>query len=362
MQTEKSDEKKEDYYEILGINKDSDQQIIKKAYYKLAKKWHPDHNINNKEEAEQKFKLIAKAFEILSNVDKRKAYDNGEEYVDKTEINSYEIFNNISIMNVPDSINDVDMTLEELYFGVNKKVLISRYNLCDKCNGNGTVDGQKYVCKTCEGSGQIIVISDGIIKSETECKDCRGSGIDESIAKCDKCNGARCIEENIFLDVEIPAGLHDKCPIIIPNMGHELPKEEQDNETTRSDIVLIIKEKEHNIFKHNFVINDEYNFTDLMIDIKVSFAESLTGFARTFRHISKKDIFIKVEKPIRHNDMFYIEGEGLIKDKSKLYIKFIVDDPPDLSFTKRQKLWQLLTNTSFKFFDIFDNYAKITKI
>ena len=201
----------------------------------------------------------------------------------------------------------------------------------------------------------------GTIINEIECDECHGNGIDASVNTCNKCDGKRCYNETITITAKIPRELHDKSTIIINNIGHEIPIDEQNNNITRSDVILIVNEIEHNIFKHGFILNDKVNYDDLMIYINISFIESLVGFIKMIKLINKQKIHFKIEEPVKHYDLFYIENGGMIRNNSKLYVKFFVDDPPKLSFKDKQRLWQIITKTPYEIIEDIYAYTLIKK-
>jgi DnaJ-class molecular chaperone len=347
-----NEKEKVDYYEVLGVKKDSDITEIKKAYRSLAQKWHPDKNIDNKEEAEKKFKEIAHAFEVLSDPKKREAYDNGEdENSPEMMFDPFELFKQFTISNVPDVKETLEVTLEELYTGVKKEVTFERFNLCKACKGEGTENGEKKPCKTCDGTGAVNAVLVGFLRAQVACPDCEGSGIDSSVPKCPECNGDHCVKEKVTLTVDIPIGTHHKSIITIENEGNEIPPDERNEEMygdkTRSDVLFIIIEKPHSLFKHCFIINDKLNFTDLMLELKISFAESIVGFTKSFKHLDGRKIYFKYENFVKQNDILILPNEGIIKNNSKLLICIKVDEPT-LTSSQKQKLWQILTGTSLK--------------
>ena len=364
MTEETKPEEKKDYYEILGVKKDCSLDELKKAYRSLAQKWYPDKHMVDKEIAEQKFKEIAKAFGVLSDPQKRQAYDNGEdEEHDHMDFDPFELFKHFTMMSgVPDVIDTVEVSLEELYNGTKKDVQLKRFNLCSKCHGVGTENGEKKNCSRCDGSGSVMAMLGGFMRVQMDCPECGGNGIDKSVPQCTTCQGKHCIEETITLHIDINNELHHKSQIHIENEGNEIPPEEQSDGKTRSDVVFIIKEKPHDTFKHCFVINDELNFTDLMMDLKITFAESITGFTKSFKHLDGRKIFIKNEKFIKHNEILVLENEGMIPNKSNMMIHVIVEDPSVLSFAQKQKIWQILTNSSLKPLSENDKYICLKKM
>ena len=221
-------------YELLEISPDADDDAIKKAYRRLAVKYHPDKNPGNKE-AEEKFKKISHAYEILSNKEKRQIYDQyGEDAVNGNGAGGgfsgdpFDIFNQFfgggggggfesffgggrrRDPNGPQEGADLrynlGITLDEAFKGVTKKIEFNRPGLCTACNGSGCADGTKPErCDRCKGSGQVGV-SQGFFTMMHECPVCHGTG--QKIAhKCAKCNGAGKVSVHRAIEIHIPAGI-----------------------------------------------------------------------------------------------------------------------------------------------------------
>jgi DnaJ-class molecular chaperone len=352
-----------DLYEILEITKDADDKIISQAYRKLAKKWHPDKNKINIKEAEKNFKKISEAYEILSNTEKRLLYDN--EGIDavrdksKNDFDPIKLFNDFmnSVDTIPDVITPLIVSVDDLFTGKEIQYEIERYDICVTCHGKGTINGIDSPCKKCNGSGIAISIGGGQLVKRVTCIACRGDGIDPSIQKCKVCKGEKCCKNKVSLSVKIPMGCFDKYPIIIENEGNEVPEDEIEKiGYKRSDAVFVINEQSHDIFKRNFFMDGKNSIdpSDLMISIDITFAESIIGFYKELKHLDNTDIIINVTEPVRHNDIFVIKNKGMPKFEEDgfgdLFIHISVQHPQllNLKFSTKQKIWQILTNTSLK--------------
>ena len=376
-------------YDILKVSSNADGDTIKKSYRTLAKKWHPDKNINNKEEATIKFKELADAYEILSDPKKRKIYDTGgydavkEDNNNDGSVNPFDLFSqmfgNMSGMQHDNEyenvITQVELSLEELYKGTKLKQEIERINLCSDCNGNGTKNGSKSDCSKCNGNGVIMALIGGGIPMQLPCDNCDQSGLDPTVSKCSKCNGNRCVKEFVTLNVKIPAGSHEKCPIIIENEGNEIPSNEHSSQH-RTNAVFVIVEKPHNLFKRGFAIMDknEIDYSDLLIELTIPFADSIVGFHKKIKFLDGSHFTLKLDDPIRHGDIIVAKKKGFPKyDESSfgdLFIKLNVEHPNDMNLTSgtKQRLWQILTGESLKINDVknsqlleftsYDNYKK----
>jgi DnaJ-class molecular chaperone len=245
------------YYEILQVSKDAKEDEIKKMYKKLAIKWHPDKNIDNKEESEKKFKEISEAYQVLSNPEKRQIYDNyGEEGLKNNGINENGPFNTPddifkmffgghrtpfsnnfeenSFFNNKDTVKktepkivNIPITLKECYSGTKKKITLKLKILCKKCDGHGGLNLK--TCNNCSGQGVKVIdriIGPGMIQRiQTSCNVCNGN---KKIAqnKCNECNGNKIkIEEKQFLLV-IEPGSENNDKKIFENSGDQMPNEQ----------------------------------------------------------------------------------------------------------------------------------------
>lgn len=352
-----------DYYDILGVSHTASVDEIKKAYKKLAIKWHPDRN-NNSLESSETFKQIGKAYEILSNPTLREKYDNGDDEEDE-EIDPFAMFastfgdffkmhgigiNNFNIDDfiddsddvIVDCINYIDATIEDMYNGATIAQQYDRYSECEKCNGFGTKTGKLANCKKCKGSG-CIPISMGNTTVQGECPSCNGSCIDKAVAKCTECKGAKFASETVEVDLDIIPGSRDGTKILVKGEGNAVPPEEvKKYGVERSDAIFIIKEKPHDKFKRGLIIpgKTRLDFGDLMVELNLTFEESLIGFNKNIDHPSGKPVKISYDKSCRHGDTLVIEGNGMPKeqnpkDKGDLFVKIQVDRPVITSDLKK---------------------------
>lgn len=220
-----------DYYEILGVSRDADDKEIKKAYRKLAMKWHPDHNQGNPE-AESKFKECSEAYEVLSDAQKRSVYDQygeeglkGQGYAGPNMNDIFSHFGDIFGGGFGDLFGfgggggggpergehlryDLDITLEEAVKGTTKEIVVERLESCDDCKGSGAAPGSKRVqCSACRGMGRVQM-RQGMFAIQTTCPQCRGAGT--KVEKpCPKCSGTGRVEKKRTVSVKIPAGVDD---------------------------------------------------------------------------------------------------------------------------------------------------------
>ena len=361
-----------DYYKILEVTKDAKDSEIKASYKKLAVKWHPDKNPNNREAATQKFNEISEAYNVLKDPQKRKTYDQfGEEGVNDN--GGFNPFANMSGMSgftnmgfdpfsmfkdffqkeneVPDVQIPIKVTLEELYTGVKKKVKYDRYTLCKSCNAKGAI-GDLVDCNKCDGKGMNIAKTPmGII--QTQCRHCGGKGIDPKAKKCTDCKGNTCVKNDHTLNINIPKGSSQKHPVIIENEGNEIPLNERDGNTERSNVVMVIDEQTHPKFKRGTIIPEigKLNEDNLLIEVKLTLEESLCGFEKTFTHLDGKLFKFAISEGVRHGDIYVMKGFGMptyndSNKKGDLLIKVSVDHVK-LTSQQKSKMWSILSDEPY---------------
>lgn len=267
---------KRDYYEVLGVDKQVTEADIKKAYRKLAMQYHPDKNPDNKE-SEHKFKEVTEAYEVLKDTDKRAKYDRyghaglsgasgyggGGMDMDLSEaLRSFmqdvggfdfglggfeDIFSSgrssrsgQSQLKGEDLKVSIDLTLEEIATGVEKKIKIKKYTACDECHGTGSRNKQFSTCQTCRGSGKIQNVSRSIFGqfiNVSPCPTCDGSGKIPS-NPCQRCGSSGRIETSVPLTIPIPAGVSEGNYIPMRGQGNIGP-----HNGPAGDIIILIREK-----------------------------------------------------------------------------------------------------------------------
>ena len=229
---------KRDYYEVLGLNRDAEDEAIKKAYRKLAMKWHPDRNPDNPK-AEEHFKEAKEAYEILSDPEKRAAYDRyGHAGVDASAAASAGGFGAAGFSGFADAFGDIfgggrqrsgvyrgadlrynlEVTLEQAAHGTETKIRIPTYEDCATCDGTGAKPGTKpKACSTCGGQGQVRM-QQGFFSIQQTCPRCHGSGkvIPEP---CAACGGMGRVKTHKTLAVKIPAGVDEGDRIRLAEIG-----------------------------------------------------------------------------------------------------------------------------------------------
>ena len=257
---------KQDFYQILGVDKNSNSEEIKKAYRKLAVKYHPDKNPEDKK-AEEKFKEISEAYDTLSDPQKRRKYDfdlqgggrgwhSSESQGFSGTYGSFEdLFENVFFgrreRTAVDPKRDLHIkvqmgvSLEEVISGTKKDIVYDKIFKCKECDGEGTADSSsKKLCQTCNGSGQTIINSGGPFVVRTTCQDCGGQKY--TIEKpCYKCNGNGILKKRQNLkNVPVYRGIVSGSSVRVPNMGHE------NNNGLSGDLYIQIFYENHSIFQH----------------------------------------------------------------------------------------------------------------
>ena len=347
---------KRDYYEVLGVPKDCSKDDIKKAYRRLAKKWHPDMNPDNREEAEERFKEISEAYAVLYDDEKRKLYDQyGHAGIDG-RFSREDIFQGVDFgdifggfggfddifnmffggggrrrrqsMRGNDLLYDMKIDLRDAAFGVEKEIEISRYNKCEACNGTGSADGKVSTCPTCHGSGEVqSVRSSGFFRmvSTAPCPTCHGRG---QIAKelCPVCGGSGRIRATEKVNVKLPAGTYDGLKLRISGMG-----DAGQNGAPPGDLYVRVHVMKHPDF--------EVDGLDLMHEERISFGTAALGGEIQVPTLNGKGAKLKIPAGTQPCTYMKLKGLGLpdirSSRKGDMYIKLNIDVPRRLN--KRQK-------------------------
>lgn len=327
-----------EYYDILGVSKSATNNEIKKAFYNLAKKHHPDKG----GDAEQ-FKIIYNAYETLSNPKKRKLYnlhgEHGNEELSRMPDIFRDIINQMNTSNRRgvDIVFPLKVTLEDLYNGAKKKLRIKKNVLCMKCDGQGNKNGiPSKKCDKCDGLGYRITVRHlgiGMIRQlRTICDNCNGEGIYISdLDKCVECKGKKIVKSKKILNVNIGKGMKNNQKIIFEGESDQLPNIDPGN------VIIVLKQQKHSIF-HCEKLN-------LITNIRISLADALCGGHFAVPHLNKRILRVKIgqnNKILSPDDIEYIENEGMPQYKNpyvfgKMIIKFKIEFPSDGSISNDQK-------------------------
>ena len=338
-----------DYYETLGVSKSATPEEIKKAYRKLAVKYHPDKNQGDKE-AEEKFKEVSAAYETLSNPDKRAQYDQfGHDAYTRNGgganaggFNAQDIFSQFfggggfggfedlfgggrrQDPNAPQQGEDLryalEIDFEDAMYGVDKKINVSRYENCDECHGSGCAAGTgKKKCTRCGGSGSVN-ISQGFFSVRQPCPSCSGTG--QIIEKpCPKCHGQSRVKSSAPLQFHIPAGVDTNSQIRISGKGNAGLRG-----GPAGDLYVIIRVRSSNVF--------EREGNDLLCEVPIPFAIAAAGGEIDVPTISGKTK-IRVPAGTQSDAMLRLKGKGAPSlrggGRGDLHIRIIVETPSNLS-------------------------------
>jgi len=350
-----------DYYNTLGVNKGASGDDIKRAYRKLAVKYHPDRNAGNKE-AEEKFKEINNAYEVLSNPEKRNVYDQyGEDGLKGNPFagggSSYgggfdfgdvfgdfgDIFGEFfggsggrgrrtrnTAQQGSDILVNVKVDFKDAYDGIEKDIKLSRSSNCQHCGGTGAEKGSsKKTCPTCNGNGQVKV-SQGFFSIAQTCPTCRGGG---TIIErpCKPCKGTGYVREEKTINVNIPAGIDNGQKIRVTGEGNS-----GKNGGPRGDVYLSIKVKDHELFVR------EHN--DIYMELPISYSQAVLGSKVDIPTMGGK---VEVKIPsgsqpgmklrLRHKGFPEIGGRNL----GDQYIILKLEVPKNISSKHKQKIEDL---------------------
>ena len=349
-----------DYYEVLGVDKGADDATIKKAYRKLAMKYHPDRNPDNKE-AEEKFKEIGEAYEVLSDADKRAAYDrmghdafknggmNGAGgggfggFTDPMDIfaqmfgggfGSFGGFGGGRRRQADprrpgaDLRYDLDITLEEAAHGCDKTLEIERMVPCDKCGATGSKDGASGFkqCPTCHGTG-VVTRQNGFFVQQSTCPSCRGAG--QTISNpCSHCHGEGRVHKDVKITLHVPAGVDTGTKLRSTGNGDAGV---HGGET--GDLYVFIEVKPHDIFTREG--------SDLLCTMPVSFTDAVSGGVLTVPTLDGPSK-LKLPAGTQSGTIFRVRSQGMpaLKGSGRgdLLVEVQVETPTKLSSAQEKAL------------------------
>lgn len=344
-----------DPYEVLGVDQNVSQAEVKKAYRKLAKKYHPDLNPDN-ESATEKFQEINEAYEILSDPQKKRQYDtygssafeNGSSTsggFTSQGFDGFDIFGDIfgdffsqgrsQNRKRPTKGSDIQQVLnlsfKEASFGVKKEVQVRREVECETCHGTGAKDPSKIkTCDKCNGTGVINNISQtpfGTVSRQTTCDKCHGEGviIEE---KCEVCHGHKTIYKSEKIKVDVPSGVEDQSVMRIVGKGNV-----GENDGPYGDLYLILEVEDHEIFKRDGL--------DIYYEMPISFQTAALGGNIKIPTLTTTQEY-HIPEGTQTGTKFKLKNEGIKSGRSKkqgdLYFYVKVITPTNLSREQKGKL------------------------
>lgn len=365
---------KRDFYDILGVTKSASADEIKKAYRKMAIKYHPDKNPGDKA-AEEKFKEAAEAYEVLSNPEKKQRYDQfghagmggagggGGHY--GGSMNMEDIFSQFGdifggggspfdsffgggqrgggrrVVKGSNLRIKVKLTLEEISNGTEKKIKVNKQISCKTCNGTGAKDKSSVsTCGTCGGSGAVRKVTNTILgqmQTTATCPNCNGSG-QQITAKCNSCHGDGVMRGEETITINIPAGVSDGMQLSMSGKGNAAP-----NGGIPGDLIILIEEIPHETLKregNNVVYDLHLNFVDAALGMSVE-VPTIDGKAK-----------IKIEPGTQSGKLLRLKGKGIPEVNSyhrgDQIIHVNIWTPKALNAEERAILEKLRDSSNFK--------------
>jgi molecular chaperone DnaJ len=351
--------KKRDYYEVLGVTRSASVEEVKRSYRKLAVKFHPDKNPDDPH-AEEKFKELGEAYDVLMDADKRAAYDRfGHAAFEQGGgfrggfHDPFDIFREVfgggggggiggTIFETffggmggqgedrqrgADLRYDMQITLEEAAFGAEKEIEVRKLDACEKCNGSGAEAGSRSIsCPSCGGRGQVVT-SRGFFQVSQTCPRCRGVG--QIVEKpCRACGGEGRLEKPRRIKLKIPAGISDGSRLRSPRNG-----EAGIRGGPQGDLYVVIHVKEHEIFQR-----DEDN---LYCEVPIAFTLATLGGEVPVPTLEGK-ANLKIPAGTQSGQLFKLRGKGVVhvngRERGDLLVRAMVEVPTKLNAEQRAKL------------------------
>ena len=356
-----------DYYNILGVDKSASKDEIKKAFHKMAHKYHPDKNKGD----DTKFKEANEAYQVLSDDKKRSNYDQfgsadmggfggqgqGQGFggFDFSGFGNGGGFNsqNFDMGDLGDIFGDffgggmggrqprqkkgrdisteIDLSFEDAVFGTTRDVFITKQSLCDICGGNGAKPGTKLdTCKTCKGNGQIKEIKRSILGSFSTvktCETCEGSGKIPN-EKCSNCRGAGVFRKQQELKISVPAGINNGETLRMTGAGEAIKGGQA------GDLYIKINVKPHSLFKRDG--------SNLTMDLEIKLSDALLGMTYPLKTLDG-NIEVKIPEGINHGELLRVRGKGVPHGMSRgdIIIRVLIKMPNKLSRKAKEAIENL---------------------
>lgn len=360
-----ANENKRDYYEVLGVEKNASEEQLKKAYRKLAARYHPD--VCHEADAEEKFKEINEAYEVLSDSEKRSRYDQfgfagvdpnfnpgGNPFGGFGGFGGFgdlgDIFGDLfggsrtsgrsanRAMRGENIVAQVEVTFEEAAFGTEREVQVSRVECCDECQGTGAAPGtQPETCSQCHGTGQVRTQQNFMgmtMQSTAACPTCGGKG---KIVKapCSRCKGKGKIKRNQKIHVKIPAGIDDGQSVRVRNEGNA-----GFNGGPNGDLMVAVRVRAHDLFTRDGA--------NVYCEMPISFTQAACGAEIEVPTLDGK-VRYTVPEGTQTGTTFRLKGKGIpfvgYKNRGDQYVTVIIETPNRLTKEQKELLRQFETAT-----------------
>jgi len=373
---------KRDYYEVLCVQRNAEEKEIKKAFRKLARKYHPDMNPEDPD-AENKFKEAAEAFEILSDSEKRSMYDrfghggvSGSSFRDFSEMGADDLFGGGGIFgdlfNVfgggrsrgspfqsrtrrgQDVRLNLELTFDEAMRGLTKKIKVPNWAQCPTCHGKRVREGESLIkCKVCNGVGEVRQIQRTLIGQMIQvstCPKCRGEG--EMLRKgteCQTCSGKGKVKQIRTVDAQIPAGVDNDMRVIIRGEGRH-----GDVNEPSGDLMIVITVLHHPFFQRNG--------SDIILELPISVFDAILGKKMTIPTINGEEK-INIKPGTESGKIITLRNKGAPQPNSSrrgnMHIGIMVKIPSKLSKEMKSQLEKMQSKVDRKY--IFKEYSALEK-
>lgn len=344
-----------DYYKILGIEKGASKDDVKKAFHKLAHKYHPDKKTGD----EEKFKEVSEAYSVLSDEKKRAEYDaygrtftggqgsgnpfEGFDFSQFTGGNGFEfdlgdIFGDIFGQGGArerrgrDISIDLQIPLRDVVFGTERTVMLTKASKCVVCAGNGAAPGSEMItCKTCNGKGKIHETRNvlfGSVATTSMCPDCGGTG---TVPKnpCTECKGSGVTRRQEDIAIKVPPGIADGEMIRLAGMGEAIPR------ATSGDLYVKIRVERDPVFSREG--------SNLLMNLTIKLSDALLGASYTVKTFDG-DISVKIPAGISFGELLRVKGKGIVVPhggRGDLLIRILIQIPNKLSRTAKESVEKL---------------------
>jgi molecular chaperone DnaJ len=348
--TARSNVEKRDYYDVLGVARDANEQDLKTAYRKLAHQHHPDKNPGD-QAAEDRFKEASEAYEVLSDPEKRARYDRFGHVNGQNPFEGFG-FGGAGAANINDIFGDIfgemfgggrrprsrprgsdlryhlEIGFEEAAFGTNARIEIPRPRRCEPCHGSGAKPGTKpRTCSTCGGTGEVR-LTQGFFSIARTCHVCGGAGR-VIVDKCETCGGAGMQREEATVEVKVPAGVDTGTRLKLAGEGEPPPQPG----ASPGDLYVVIQVREHPIFRRED--------TDVICDLPVSFTQAALG-AQIDVPTLDGPVKMKIPAGTQSGRLFRLRGKGIPSlggsGRGDQHVRVLVETPTHLTKEQRELL------------------------